>query len=84
MNETFICGDYEALVSYLYDECAPNERRAISGHVAICSDCAEELVALGATREQLAMWTPPDAQLLRARATTLRWRLETGAPAWRG
>jgi len=63
MNETFICGDYEALVSYLYDECAPNERRAISGHVAICSDCADELVALGATREQLAMWTPPDAQL---------------------
>ena len=63
MNETFICGDHEALVSYLYDECAPNERRAISGHVAICSDCAEELIALGATREHLAMWTPPDVQL---------------------
>src|ERR1051325_705656 len=63
MNETFLCGDHEALVSYLYDECAPDERRAISGHVAICSDCAEELIALGATREQLAMWTPPDVQL---------------------
>ena len=63
MNETFTCGDHGALVSYLYDECAPDERRTISAHVAICGACAEELTALGATREQLAMWTPPDAQL---------------------
>ena len=63
MSETFTCGDHGALVSYLYDECAPAERRAISAHVAICGACAEELTALGATREQLAMWTPPDAQL---------------------
>ena len=63
MNETLICGDHESLVSYLYDECAPHERRAISAHVAICSACAEELMALGATREQLALWAPPDVQL---------------------
>jgi anti-sigma factor RsiW len=63
MSETFICGDHGALVSYLYDECAADERRAMSAHVAICGACAGELVALGATREQLAMWTPPDAQL---------------------
>jgi hypothetical protein len=63
MTETFVCGDHGALVSYLYDECAPGERRAISAHVAICSLCAEELAALGATRERLATWTPPDAQL---------------------
>ena len=63
MSETFTCGDHGALVSYLYDECAPNERRAISAHVAICRACAEELTALGATREQLATWTPPEAQL---------------------
>lgn len=63
MNETFICGDHEALVSYLYDECAAHERRTISAHVAICGACAEELMALGATREQLALWTPPDVQL---------------------
>ena len=63
MSEIFTCGDRGALVSYLYDECAPHERRAISAHVAICRACAEELTALGATREQLAMWTPPDAQL---------------------
>jgi hypothetical protein len=63
MSETFTCGDHGALVSYLYDECAPAERRTISAHVAICGACAEELTALGATREQLAMWTPPEAQL---------------------
>ena len=63
MSETFTCGDHGALVSYLYDECAPNERRAISAHLAICRACAEEITSLGATREQLATWTPPEAQL---------------------
>ncbi len=63
MSETFTCGDHGALVSYLYDECAPGQRRAISAHVAICSACAEELTALGMTREHLVAWTPPEAQL---------------------
>jgi len=63
MTETFTCGNHGALMSYLYDECSLDERRSISAHVAICRACAEELTALGATREQLAMWTPPDAQL---------------------
>jgi hypothetical protein len=63
MNETFSCGDHGALVSYLYDECTPAERRAIAAHAAICRSCAEELRSLGATREQLAMWAPPDVQL---------------------
>lgn len=90
MNETVMCGNHEALVSYLYDECAPGERRAISAHVAICSACAQELMALGATRAQLALWTPPDAQLDfrivsgEPRATVLRpsrwWRQPM--PAW--
>jgi hypothetical protein len=63
MSETFTCGDHGALVSYLYDECTPAERWAIGAHVAICNLCAEEIIALGATREQLVMWTPPDVQL---------------------
>ena len=63
MTESFVCGDHGALVSYLYDECAAGERRAIGAHVAICSFCAEELATLGATREQLGAWTPPDVQL---------------------
>jgi len=63
MNEAFTCGDHGALVSYLYDECTPGERRAIAAHLVVCGACGEELIALGATREQLAMWIPPDAQL---------------------
>jgi hypothetical protein len=63
MSQTFTCGDDGALVSYLYDECEPHERRAISAHVAVCRDCAEELTSLGATREVLKAWSPPDAQL---------------------
>jgi putative zinc finger protein len=63
MTETFTCGNHGELMSYLYDECSLDERRWISAHVAICRACAEELTALGATREQLTTWTPPDAQL---------------------
>ena len=63
MTETYTCGDHGALVSYLYDECTPAERRAIAAHLVICGACAEELIALGGTREQLASWTPPGAQL---------------------
>jgi hypothetical protein len=63
MSETFTCGDHAALVSYLYDECEPYERRVISAHLAVCSACAEEVAGLTATREHLALWSPPDAQL---------------------
>jgi anti-sigma factor RsiW len=63
MTQTFTCGDHGALVSYLYDECEPSERRAISAHVAVCSGCAEEIASLDATRELLGAWSPPDAQL---------------------
>ena len=63
MTETFQCGDNPALVGYMYGECEPAERRAIDQHLAVCPACAAELEALGATRIQLAAWTPPDAQL---------------------
>jgi len=63
MTQTFTCGDHGALVSYLYDECDPNERRAINAHVAVCGGCAEEIASLCATRELLGVWSPPDAQL---------------------
>jgi len=63
MSEMFTCGDHAALVSYLYDECEPQQRHAISAHIAVCSACAEEVAGLMATREHLALWSPPDAQL---------------------
>lgn len=63
MTETFQCGDNPALVGYMYGECEPAERRAIDQHLLVCPACAAELETLGATRIQLAAWTPPDAQL---------------------
>ena len=63
MTQMFQCGDNPALVGYLYGECEPGERRAIDEHLVVCPACAAELEALGATRQQLAAWTPPEAQL---------------------
>jgi hypothetical protein len=63
MSETYRCGDYEALVAYLYDECEADERAAIDAHMASCAACAEELENLGATRRTLTAWTPPDVRL---------------------
>ena len=63
MMSTFRCGDPDALVAYLYDECEPHERRAISAHVAVCESCADEIASLGSTREVLNDWHPPQARL---------------------
>ena len=63
MGDTFHCGDTEALVGFLYEECETDERAAIAAHLAICSACAAEVGALSVTRQQLAAWTPPDARL---------------------
>jgi hypothetical protein len=63
MSQTFECGDHAALVSYLYDECPPRERDTIEAHLGNCAACAAEIDALGATRLQLAAWTPPQSDL---------------------
>ena len=63
MTQMFQCGDNEALVAYVYGECEADERRAIDAHLVACAKCADEVEALGATREQLTAWTPPDARL---------------------
>jgi hypothetical protein len=57
------CPAGETLVSYLYNECTPLERRRVEEHFMSCGTCAAELAALGGTRTQLASWTPPDAAL---------------------
>jgi hypothetical protein len=64
MSVEFTCGDPAALAGYLYDEYeSPAERAAIEAHVAACARCAAEVAALRTTRDALASWTPPDAQL---------------------
>jgi hypothetical protein len=53
----------EQFVSYLYDECEPAERARIAAHLGGCGACAAEMAALGATRQHLAEWAPPDIAL---------------------
>jgi hypothetical protein len=58
-----LCGDGEALIAYLYDECNAKERARMELHLQSCDVCATELAELGGAREQLAVWAPPDAAL---------------------
>jgi anti-sigma factor RsiW len=60
MSQTFRC-DTSALISYLYDDIDPIERDAVAAHLERCEACALDVAALGATRAQLAAWTPPEA-----------------------
>jgi hypothetical protein len=61
--EAFRCGDGEALVTFVYGEGSAAERDAIANHLAHCATCADEVAALGSTRQQLAAWTPPEHSL---------------------
>jgi hypothetical protein len=63
MNDIFHCGDSAALVAYLYDECAPDERALIAAHLKGCAACSSEIDSLRATRRTLAVWTPPELAL---------------------
>jgi len=58
-----MCDSKELLVSFLYDEIDPASKRDFQRHLATCVECREELAELGAARAQIAMWTPPDADL---------------------
>jgi hypothetical protein len=59
MSLTFECGDKNALVAYLYEECEPELRDVISGHLTRCDACSNEIDGLGWTRRRLEVWTPP-------------------------
>jgi len=63
MKNAVPCGNYEALITYLYDECEPGERETIAAHIAQCASCTEELQALRDTRAHLGAWTPPGLSL---------------------
>jgi hypothetical protein len=63
MSLTFECGDKNALVAYLYEECEPELRDVISGHLTRCDACSNEVDGLGWTRRRLEVWTPPRPEL---------------------
>jgi hypothetical protein len=58
-----MCDSKELLVSFLYDEIDPTAKQAFQEHLSTCVECRDELAALGATRAQVALWTPPDGDL---------------------
>jgi anti-sigma factor RsiW len=49
-----------ALMAYLYDEIAPQDRTAFEAHLTTCARCRVELNGLDGVRAQLADWAPPD------------------------
>jgi hypothetical protein len=55
-----MCDSKELLVAYLYDELDPPAKRSYEAHVSSCAECRDELASLRATREQIALWTPPE------------------------
>lgn len=86
MSLTFECGDKNALVAYLYEECEPELRDVISGHLTRCDSCSSEVDGLGWTRGRLEVWTPPLPELgfqmpVPVQAARLPW-WRAPMPAW--
>ena len=86
MSLTFECGDKNALVAYLYEECEPELRDVISGHLTRCDSCSNEVDGLGWTRHRLEVWTPPMPELgfrmpVPAQEARLPW-WRAPMPAW--
>jgi hypothetical protein len=63
MTQTFECGDTSALITYVYEECDPDMRQAIAGHLVRCPSCSSEIDGLQWTRRRLEVWTPPVSEL---------------------
>ena len=80
-----MCDRKELLVSFLYDEIDSLSKREFQSHLKTCVDCRDELAELGATRAQIATWTPPDADLgfrIVREAESPKRRWFQWAPAW--
>ena len=58
-----MCESKELLVSFLYNEIDPADKRMFETHLVTCAECRDELAELGDTRAQIGLWTPPDADL---------------------
>jgi hypothetical protein len=78
------CVDKSLLVSYLYDECEPDEQRVIAAHLRGCTACHRELEALRQVRVQLAGWIPPEraSGFVVGQKTTFAGRWWRQVPVW--
>jgi hypothetical protein len=80
-----------ALVAHFYedyDNIGAAERTAFEAHLAGCAVCRDELAELGAVREGLARWVPPEPAEGRAPVVTpfrprrTKWASFGAIPAW--
>lgn len=63
MTTTFTCDDKATLIAYLYGDVDATTRQRVDAHLETCARCAAEVTALGDVRAELALWSPPDAEL---------------------
>jgi hypothetical protein len=57
-----MCDERERLIGYLYDECAPGERREVERHLEGCDTCRQEIAGLQSVREDLLAWRVPEQE----------------------
>jgi hypothetical protein len=76
----------EHLISYLYDDLSPADRRSFEAHLVQCAECRQEVAGLRQTRQHLSSWAPPEPAVnfrvvQSARTAPPRRRL-TFVPQW--
>lgn len=60
------------LIAYLYNDIEASDRDAYERHLAACPACRRELGELGAVRDRLSRWSPPEpAHGVDSRATSV-------------
>jgi|GEM_PF-649263 len=65
MNTQNNCNMHEALMSYLYDESAPDEKLRVETHLTGCGACKQELHAFERVRGMLQQWQLDDSPVVR-------------------
>ena len=63
MEDQTVCQQQETLITYLYEECEPDERARFEAHLETCARCVAELEALRGVRGTLETWVPPEMNL---------------------
>ena len=78
-----MCDERETLLTYLYDEGDPIERRRVETHLETCETCREELNGLQHVREDLLAWDVPPHESVWKPFTPARpgWSFRD-VPAW--
>src|SRR5262245_1970613 len=54
----------ETLVAYLYDDIDAAARTAFEAHLTSCAACRDELESLHGVRRRIALWAPPEADVI--------------------